>query len=90
MMLEGFKGMGFDTGTSQTPVIPIIIGDQMKTFTFWLRLFDEGIFANPAIPPAVPLGRSLIRTSYMATHTKDELNRVLEVFGRVGKDLGTI
>ena len=62
----------------------------MKTFLFWKSLFENGVFVNPVISPAVSPGHQLLRTSYMATHTDDQLDRVLEIFGRVGKDLGII
>ena len=90
MMRKGFREMGFNIGASTTPVVPIIIGDDMLTFNFWKRLFAEGVFVNPVISPAVSPGHQLLRTSYMATHTNDQLDRVLEVFGRVGKELGII
>jgi len=89
-MRAGFHSVGFDTGNSATPVIPIIIGDDQRTFLFWKRLFQEGVFVNPVISPAVPPGRQLLRTSYMATHTEDQLNHVLEIFASVGKELGII
>lgn len=89
-MRAGYKSLGFDIGRSETPVIPIIIGDDMKTFLFWKALFENGVFVNPVISPAVAPGHQLLRTSYMATHTDDQLDRVLETFGRVGKDLGII
>lgn len=89
-MLESFKSMGFDTGESQTPIVPIIVGDDMKAFRVARMLHDRGIFANVAVSPAVPNGRALIRTSYMATHTDEQLDRVLEAFKEVGKELGII
>jgi 8-amino-7-oxononanoate synthase len=89
-MLEGFKALGFDTGDSETPIIPIIVGDDMKAFRMARMLHDRGIFANVAVSPAVPNGRALIRTSYMATHTDEQLDRVLEAFREVGKELGII
>lgn len=89
-MREGFTQLGFDTGNSQTPIIPIVIGEDVKTFYFWKALFDNGIFANPAIAPAVPPGRSIIRTSYMATHTEEQLDRVLHTFERLGKEFAII
>ena len=82
--------MGFDTGTSETPVIPIIIGDQMKTIFVWKRLFEEGVFVNPVLPPAVPPNKTLLRTSYMATHTDEQIDRVLEAYYKVGKETGVI
>ncbi len=82
--------MGYDTGTSETPIIPIIIGDHMKTIFVWKRLFDEGVFVNPVLPPAVPPNRSLLRTSYMATHTDEQIDRVLEAYYKVGKETGVI
>jgi 7-keto-8-aminopelargonate synthetase-like enzyme len=89
-MLQGYKELGFDTGTSETPIIPIIIGDTMKVFGMCRLLFENGIFVNPVASPAVPPGRELLRTSYMATHTEEQLDRVLETFEKVGKQMGLI
>jgi len=89
-MKAGFDALGFDTGKSETPIIPLLIGDDMKTFAFWKMLYDNGIFSNPVITPAVPPGHGRIRTSYMATHTEAELDHVLQVFGRIGREFGLI
>ena len=89
-MREGFHKMGFNTGSSTTPIVPILIGDDQKTFLTWKLLFENGVFVNPVISPAVATGRQLLRTSYMATHTDDQLDCVLEIFGRVGKQVGLI
>ncbi len=89
-MRSEFRRLGFDIGNSVTPIIPIIIGDDQKTFYFWRLLFENGVFVNPVISPAVSQGRQLLRTSYMATHTDEQLARVLEVFARVGKQIGLI
>jgi 8-amino-7-oxononanoate synthase len=89
-MRNDFQKLGFNTGNSCTPVIPIIIGDDMQTVFTWRQLFDNGVFVNPVIPPGVAQGRSLLRTSYMATHTDEQLDEVLDVFERVGKEMGLI
>ncbi|MCH8125230.1 aminotransferase class I/II-fold pyridoxal phosphate-dependent enzyme [candidate division KSB1 bacterium] len=90
IMKEGFTRLGFNIGNTETPIIPVIIGDDANTFAFWRLLFDNGIFVNPVVSPAVPSGKALLRTSYMATHTKDELHQVLEVFSQIGSQLGII
>ncbi len=89
-MLAGFKSLGFNTGPSESPVIPIVIGDEMKTQLAWKMLFEAGIYTNPVFPPAVPPNKSLLRTSYMATHTDAQLDYVLEVFDQVGHELNLI
>ena len=89
-MRRGYQEMGFDTLDSQTPIIPIFIGDEMKTLIFWKTLFEAGIYVNPVIPPGVSPNQSLLRTSYMATHTDQQLDRVLDTFGRIGKQLGLV
>lgn len=89
-MRRDFQSLGFDIGNSETPVIPIIIGDDMKTLQTWKMLFEEGVFVNPVLSPATPPGRQLLRTSYMATHTDDQLDQVLDIFEQVGKKLDLI
>ncbi len=89
-MHKEFRALGFNIGTTQTPIIPIYIGDDMKTFQFWKMLSDEGIFVNPIISPAVAPGCQLLRTSYTATHTDEQLDKVLEAFEKVGKKMGVI
>jgi 8-amino-7-oxononanoate synthase len=89
-MRKGYQQLGFDTGNSVSPIIPIIIGDLNLTVIAWKLLFDAGVFVNPVLSPGVQPGRELLRTSYMATHTDAQLNRVLEVFAKVGKELGLI
>ena len=89
-MREGFRERGFDVWTSQTPIIPVVIGDQMTCLRFWNDLLEEGVFVNPVVPPAVPRGQSLMRTSYMATHSDEELQEILDIFQRVGVRHGIV
>lgn len=89
-MMEGFKSYGFDIGEAASPIIPVVVGDDMLAFKVALMLQDEGVFSNPVVSPATPPGRALIRTSYMATHTDEHLDRVLEAFVKVGRQVGLI
>jgi 8-amino-7-oxononanoate synthase len=89
-MRKEYRRLGFDIGKSVSPIIPILIGDDRRTLTIWKALFDAGVFVNPVIAPAVPEGRQLLRTSYMATHTDEQMSRVLETFEKVGKQVGLI
>ena len=89
-MMEGFQSYGFDTGDAATPIIPIVVGDDMLAFKVALLLQEEGVFANPVVHPATPPGRAIIRTSYMATHTDEHLDLVLEAFVKVGRGTGLI
>lgn len=89
-MREGFRSAGFNVWNSQTPIIPVVIGDMMTCFRFWRDLLEEGVFVNAVVPPAVPQGQALMRTSFMATHTDEELDYILEAFYRVGKRHGVI
>ncbi|HEU4325951.1 MAG TPA: pyridoxal phosphate-dependent aminotransferase family protein [Roseiflexaceae bacterium] len=87
-MRRALSSLGYQTGPSQTPIVPIIIGDREPTFALWRMLLDAGVFTNPVIPPAAPIGR--LRTSYMATHTEEQLNQVVELFAWAGRRLGII
>ena len=89
-MRDNLKKMGFNIWSSETPIIPVVIGEMMDCFQFWKDLFDAGVYANAVIPPAVSEGQSLLRTSYMATHTDDQLDKVLEAFRKVGIKNGVI
>lgn len=89
-MLAGFRSLGLETGPSETPIIPVIVGENEAAFRMAMMLQEEGVFANVAVSPAVPEGKALIRTSYMATHTDEHLDIVLEAFRKTGKALGLI
>ena len=87
---EGFRRLGFDIGPTETPIVPVLIGPLEKTFLFWRKMFDAGVFTNPVAPPAVPPSQCRLRTSVMATHTFDQIDFALEAFGKVGRELGVI
>lgn len=89
-MRQGYRQLGFNIGNSTTPIIPVIIGGRMETIYIWKRLFEEGVFVNPVLAPGVQPGRELLRTSYMATHTFEQMDRVLAIFEKVGKEIGLI
>jgi 8-amino-7-oxononanoate synthase len=89
-MRTEYRRLGFEIGDSETPIIPIMIGDDRLTLMVWKALFDAGVFVNPVLSPAVPEGHQLLRTSYMATHTDEQLERVLDTFEQVGKATGLI
>ncbi len=89
-MMEGFRTIGFEIGPTETPIIPVLVGPMDKTFRFWRELFDAGVFTNPVVPPAVPEGSCRLRTSYMATHTDEQLDFVLECIERIGKKLQVV
>ncbi len=89
-MLKSFREMGFEVGLSETPIIPVIVGENETAFKMAMMLQEEGVFANVAVSPAVPNGKALIRTSYMATHTDEHLDAVINAFKKVGTALGLI
>jgi len=89
-MIDEFAALGFNVGTAETPIVPLVIGDNEKTFLFWKNLYERGVYVNPVISPAVPPNRSLIRTSYMALHEDDELDQFIEIAAEEGKKLGII
>ena len=84
---NAIRDLGFDTGTSCTPIVPIMIGNQEGAFRFWRELFDAGVFTNPITSPAIPQGMDMIRTSVMATHTREQLQRVIDVISAVARKL---
>ena len=79
-LMKRFKTLGLNTGETATPIIPVVIGDNEKTFTLWRMLFDAGLFTNPVVSPAVPPKRSLLRVVVTATHTREQLDRALDIF----------
>jgi 8-amino-7-oxononanoate synthase len=87
---DGLKSLGFDVGESITPIIPIVIGKDLKTFQVWKDLMDAGVYTNPIVSPAVPRGRALLRTSCMATHTRNQLEFCLDMFEKTGRKAGII
>lgn len=89
-MKAGLEDLGYNTGPTETPIIPVIVGNDELTFMLWKMLRNDGIFTNPVIYPAVPKDQTLIRTSYSASHTDFELNKVLLSFKKNGKKLGLL
>lgn len=89
-MKSELSAMGYDTLESQTPIVPLLIGDDYRAFAFSQKLYDHGIFATPVVKPAVAEGSALIRTSYMASHTQEDLDYVLEVLERLGREFGLL
>ncbi|GAB2025676.1 glycine C-acetyltransferase [Lactovum odontotermitis] len=87
---EKLKGIGFDTGVSETPITPVILGDELKTQEFSKRLIENGIYAKPIVFPTVPLGTGRIRNMPTAAHTKEMLDEAITVYEKVGKELGLI
>ncbi|KDP14025.1 glycine C-acetyltransferase [Staphylococcus chromogenes] len=87
---EGLSKLGFDIGDSETPITPVIIGDEKKTQEFSKRLMDEGVYVKSIVFPTVPRGTGRVRNMPTAAHTKEMLDQALEVYERVGKELGVI
>jgi 8-amino-7-oxononanoate synthase len=89
-MREGLRSLGYDTGLSNTPIIPVQVGELDQMFVFWKQLFDAGVFTNPVTPPAVPENSCRLRISLMATHTNDHIDFVLDAFAAIGRRMAVI
>ncbi|MCD6598564.1 MAG: pyridoxal phosphate-dependent aminotransferase family protein [Bacteroidales bacterium] len=89
-MRTGLIKLGFNIGNSISPIVPILIGDDMRTISAWWALLNHGVYVNAILSPAVPKGQQLLRTSYMATHTDEQLDKVLATFEEAGKEIGLI
>ncbi len=89
-MRKGFSEAGFNIETGISAIVPVIIGDVEKSFYLWKALYDGGVFVNAFIPPGVPPNMSMMRTSYMATHEDIHLDKILDIFNKIGKEIGII
>jgi 8-amino-7-oxononanoate synthase len=90
LLREGLAAAGFDIGPTQTPIVPIVVGDERKMVGFWNELLAKGVYTNAVIMPAVPRGASILRTSAMATHTEDQIKTAVELMGELGRRHGII
>jgi 8-amino-7-oxononanoate synthase len=90
LLKRGMNSLGFDTLGSGSQIVPVLIGPDELAALFWRMLWEEGIFTTPAVPPSVPPGRSIIRTSVNANHTSEQIERLLEAFAGIGQHLGVI
>lgn len=89
-MKDGLQKLGYNTGNSTTPIIPVIMGQKAMAVLAWAALIEHGVYTNPVIPPATPPNGSLLRTSYIATHEQEHLDRALNAFEAVGRNLDLI
>lgn len=89
-MQEGLRSLGYDIGQSETPIIPIQVGEMERMLVFWKELFDAGVFSNPVTPPAVPENSCRLRISVMATHTDEQIDFALDVFASIGKRVAVL
>jgi 8-amino-7-oxononanoate synthase len=89
-MRKGFLDLGFNIIQGRTAIVPVIVGDDGLAFKMWRMLYDAGVFVNVFISPGVPQGRQMMRTSYMATHNDEHLDKILDIFNDVGKKIGLI
>ena len=87
---QGLAAAGFNTGVSETPITPVMVGEAKRAHALSRALFEEGVLATGIGFPTVPEGKARVRTIVTATHTREELDRALEVFQRVGKRMGLI
>lgn len=87
---DGLRGLGFNTGNSETAIVPVYLGDEYTTVMFWKALLEEGVYTNPVIYPATPMREAMLRTSCMATHTPEQIEQALEKFATVGRRQGHI
>lgn len=89
-MRQGFSNLGFSIEPGISAIVPVVIGDVEKSFYLWKSLYDNGVFVNAFVPPGVPPNRSMMRTSYMASHEDIHLNKILDVFEKIGKEINLI
>jgi 8-amino-7-oxononanoate synthase len=89
-MRTGLKKKGFNVIDGRTAIVPVIIGNDEMALKMWRILYDDGVFVNVFVPPGVPEGRQMMRTSYMATHEKEHLDEIIHLFEKAGKTLGLI
>jgi 8-amino-7-oxononanoate synthase len=90
IMRERLQSVGFDTGPSETPIIPVVVGDDTTAYRMCVRCWEEGVFVNPIVSPAVEPGNALLRLSLMATHTEDEIHKAMDIMTSVGRELAII
>lgn len=88
LMKKGLDEIGYQTGDVEGAIVPVIIGNSMMTWMIWNELLQAGVYTNPILYPAVAKGQEMLRTSYLATHTEDHLQKALEIFQKVGRNYG--